>query len=168
MAASVPAIVSNMGTIAELPNGSLDNVDHNDYTVALLQAYLRKLIEDSEFRIRIGANARRHVLSEHDAEQSAECYIDFIREVITNRSRQQLLNKVSEEVASLAIRPTDDALLRGLATEVSLLVPAEPLGATATAVLRPGPTSEIAAPNSHDRFSGNGKGEANSSADHSG
>ena len=165
MAASVPAIVSNVGAFAELPNDAVVKIDHDGYTVTLLQAYLRKLIEDSEFRIRIGANARRHVLSEHDAEQSAAHYVDFIREVITNRSRQQLLNKVSEEVASLAIRPTDDAILRDLATEVALLVPAEARGAIATTALRPRPTSEIAAPNSHDQFCGNGQGEAHSSAD---
>ena len=71
MAASVPAIVSNVGAFAELPNDAVVKIDHDHYTDALLQAYLRKLIEDTQFRLRVGANARRHVLSEHDGKQSA-------------------------------------------------------------------------------------------------
>ncbi len=123
MAASVPAIVSNVGAFAELPNDAVVKIDHNRYTDALLQAYLRKLIEDKQFRLRIGANARRHVLTEHDGKESAACYIAFISEVIANRSRKQLLNKVSEELSLLGIGPKDEALLRGLASEVAALTP---------------------------------------------
>jgi len=123
MAAGVPAIVSNVGAFAELPNNAVVKIDHDRYTDALLEAYLRKLIEDTQLRLRIGANARRHVLSEHDGKESAACYIAFINNVIANRSRKHLLNKVSDESSLLGIQGNDEAFLRGLASEVATLAP---------------------------------------------
>lgn len=131
MAASVPAIVSNVGAFAELPNNAVVKIDHDHYTDALLQAYLRKLIEDTQFRLRIGANARRHVLSEHNGQQSAAHYVEFISEVIANRSRRQLLNEVSGELSLLGMRASD-SLLRGVASEVAKLVPKRAFGPFAT------------------------------------
>ncbi len=135
MAASVPAIVSNVGAFAELPDDAVVKLDHNHYTEALLQAYLRKLIEDTQFRLRIGANARRHVLLEHDGKESAALYVNFVREVIANRSRKQLINRVSDEMSWLGIQANDDSFLRGVATEVTVLVPAPAFAAIPTTIL---------------------------------
>ena len=85
MAAGVPAIVSDVGAFSELPNDSVIKVDHNEHTDALLEAYLRKLIDDPTLRKRIGANARAYVLAEHRIENSAAAYLNFIREVIDRR-----------------------------------------------------------------------------------
>jgi glycosyltransferase involved in cell wall biosynthesis len=85
MAAGVPAIVSDVGAFSELPNDSVIKVDHNEHTDALLEAYLRKLIEDPTLRRRIGANARAYVLAEHRIENSAAAYLNFIRHVIDRR-----------------------------------------------------------------------------------
>jgi 2-polyprenyl-3-methyl-5-hydroxy-6-metoxy-1,4-benzoquinol methylase/glycosyltransferase involved in cell wall biosynthesis len=142
MAASVPAIVSNVGAFTELPNDAVVKVDHDHYIDVMLQAYLRKLIEDTQFRLRIGANARRHVLSEHDGEQSAARYVEFIREVIANRSRKQLINNVSDEMSLLGMRVNDDSLLRGIASEVALLAPAQAFAATPPTILQTSRTAD--------------------------
>ena len=153
MAASVPAIVSNVGAFAELPDDAVVKVDHDRYTNALLQAYLCKLIEDTEFRLRIGANARRHVLTEHDAHQCAARYAEFIREVIANRSRKQLVNKVSDEMSLLGMRASDDSFLRGIASEVTLLAPTQPFNATLDTLVQTNRTAELP---SDSQISGNG------------
>lgn len=165
MAASVPAIVSNVGAFAELPNDAVVKIDHDHYTDALLQAYLRKLIKDTQFRLRIGANARRHVLSEHDGQQSAERYVDFIRKVIANRSRKQLINKVSDEVSLLGMRANDESILRGIATEVALLAPAQAFAATPTTIPQ---TGRPADPQSDSHIRGNGHAGAPPSRDSDG
>ncbi|MCA1575107.1 MAG: methyltransferase domain-containing protein, partial [Acidobacteria bacterium] len=164
MAASVPAIVSNVGAFAELPNDAVVKIDHDHYSEALLQAYLRKLIEDTKFRLRIGANARRHVLSDHDGQQSAVRYVDFIRAVIANRSRKQLINKVSDEMSWLGMRATDDSLLRGIASEVALLVPAQKF-VTTTTVLQTGRTADEPGAVSDAHVTGNGDAGAPPSRD---
>jgi 2-polyprenyl-3-methyl-5-hydroxy-6-metoxy-1,4-benzoquinol methylase/glycosyltransferase involved in cell wall biosynthesis len=159
MAASVPAIVSNVGAFAELPNDAVVKIDHDNYTDALLQAYLRKLIEDTQFRLRIGANARRHVLSEHDAQQSAVRYVDFIGEVIANRSRKQLIKKVSDEMSLLGMRANDDSLLRDVASEVALLAPVRAV-ATATSIRQTGRNADAPRDASGAHNTGNGRAGA--------
>jgi glycosyltransferase involved in cell wall biosynthesis/SAM-dependent methyltransferase len=162
MAAGVPAIVSNVGAFAELPNDAVVKIDHDHYTDALLQAYLGKLIEDTQLRLRIGDNARRHVLSEHDGQQSAARYVEFIREVIANRSRKQLINKVSDEMALLGMPASDDSLLRGIASEVSLLAPAQAIAATLNALPQTNRAAELP---SDSHIAGNGHADAPPSRD---
>jgi len=122
MAAGVPAIVSNVGAFAELPNDAVVKVDHDQHGDALLQAYLRRLIDDQALREGIGRNARRYVLREHQIETSAAAYVDFIRQVIARRPRTQFLNNLAAEVSQLGIRETDVAM-RGIASEIAVLGP---------------------------------------------
>jgi 2-polyprenyl-3-methyl-5-hydroxy-6-metoxy-1,4-benzoquinol methylase len=85
-------------------------------------------------RERIGANARRHVVAEHDIRKSAAGYLAFIREVVAARPRRKLLAGLSTELSALGVEPdTDDALVRGVAAEFAALAPeslfaAEPHG----------------------------------------
>ncbi len=123
MAAGVPAIVFNVGAFSELPNDAVVKIDHDEYADALLEAYLRRLIEDPGLRKRIGQNARRHILSEHNIEQGAASYLAFIREVIARRPRRQFLGNIADELSLLGIRPSHEALLRGVATEVAVIAP---------------------------------------------
>jgi 2-polyprenyl-3-methyl-5-hydroxy-6-metoxy-1,4-benzoquinol methylase/glycosyltransferase involved in cell wall biosynthesis len=123
MAAGVPAIVSNVGAFAELPDDAVIKIDHHRYGDELLQAYLGRLIEDASLRARIGRNAREYVLAEHNIETSAAKYAAFIREVVARRPRKQFLKSVSEELSALGIRPIDDAVLRGVASEIAELAP---------------------------------------------
>ncbi len=124
MAAGVPAIVSNVGWFAELPDDSVVKIDADEYSDGLLYAYLQRLIEDAPLRAAIGANARRYVLQAHAIEQSADDYISFIRETIAQRTRGRFINTVAVEIARLGIMPgEDDPLLRDMAREIAAVAP---------------------------------------------
>ena len=122
MAAGVPAVVFNVGAFSELPSDAVVKIDHDDHADVVLEAYLRKLIEDEELRRRIGDNARRHIETHHDIEDAAASYLAFIGEVIARRPRKQFLSKLASEISALGVRG-DDAVLREVAAEVAVLVP---------------------------------------------
>jgi glycosyltransferase involved in cell wall biosynthesis/SAM-dependent methyltransferase len=121
MAAGVPAIVFNVGAFAELPGDAVVKIDQNEHAAALLEAYLRRLIEDAELRRNIGANARRYITENHDLETGARNYLAFIREVIARRPRKQFVSKVAGEISSLGMHGRHDLFLRGVAEEVAFL-----------------------------------------------
>ena len=123
MAAGVPAIVFNVAAFSELPGDAVVKIDHDHDSDALLVAYLRRLIEDAGLRRRIGENARRYIISEHNIERGATSYLAFIRQVVVRRPRKQFLSSVAKEISLLGVRPNDDSLLRGVAEEVALLAP---------------------------------------------
>ena len=123
MGAGVPAIVFNVGAFAELPSDAVVKIDHDEHADALLEAYLRRLIEDAELRTRIGANARRYIAENHNIKIGAANYLAFVRKVVGRRPRQQLLNSIADEISLLGMCANNDALLRGVASEVALLTP---------------------------------------------
>jgi glycosyltransferase involved in cell wall biosynthesis/2-polyprenyl-3-methyl-5-hydroxy-6-metoxy-1,4-benzoquinol methylase len=124
MAAAVPTIVSNVGAFSELPDNAVVKIDHDLFGDAVLQAYLSKLIKDSNLRRRIGRNARAYVLAEHNIEASAAKYAAFVREVIARRARTNFVRNISDEMTALGIQAHDDVMLRGVATEIATLAPA--------------------------------------------
>ena len=121
MAAGVPAVVFNVGAFAELPNDAVVKIEHDEQAGALLEAYLRRLIEDAPLRQRIGENARRYIVEQHDIETSAASYLEFIRQVIALRPRKQFLRSVADEISSLGVNGNDESLMRGVALEVAAL-----------------------------------------------
>lgn len=124
MAAGVCAVVSAVGWFGELPDDCVVKVEPGEHADALLRAYLARLIEDGQLRARLGANARRYVVAEHDIRRSAEGYLDFIREVVAARPRRRLLAGLSDELSGLGVEPDlDDALVRGVAAEFAALAP---------------------------------------------
>ncbi|HZT60531.1 MAG TPA: methyltransferase domain-containing protein [Pyrinomonadaceae bacterium] len=124
MAAGVCAVVSDVGWFGELPADSVVKIDAGAHGDELLRAYLERLIVDAGLRERIGANARRHVLAEHDIRRSAEGYLSFIREVVARRPRRKLVGGVAEELSLLGLDAArDDEFLRAVAAEVSALAP---------------------------------------------
>jgi len=133
MAAGVPAIVFDVGAFSELPNNTVVKIDHDEYAGALLEAYLRRLIEDPNLRKRIGNNARAHILEEHNIERGAASYLAFIREVMALRPRKHFLRDVADEVSLLGMRASDEALLRAVAREVAVLVPHAEFGSASIA-----------------------------------
>jgi SAM-dependent methyltransferase/glycosyltransferase involved in cell wall biosynthesis len=124
MAAGVPTIVFNVGAFAELPDNAIVKIDQDENADALLEAYLRRLIEDAGLRQSIGANAQRYMTETHDIKIGAARYLDFIRQVISRRSRKQFLSGVANEITALGIRDNEETLLRGVAREVAVLAPA--------------------------------------------
>ena len=125
MAAGIPAIVSNVGAFSELPDGSVVKIDHDEHFDGLIQAYLRKLIENPSLRLRIGENARNHVLANHKIEMSAGKYVAFIHDVIARRPRKKLIDKAKAEMTALGISALDEVLLRDVAVELATIAPAD-------------------------------------------
>jgi glycosyltransferase involved in cell wall biosynthesis/SAM-dependent methyltransferase len=124
MAAGVCAVVSSVGWFGELPDDCVVKVEPGAHADELLRAYLARLIEDEPLRARLGANARRHVVAEHDIRKSAEGYLEFIREVVAARPRRRLLAGLSSELSALGVAPElDEALVRGVAAEFAALAP---------------------------------------------
>ncbi|HEV2826624.1 MAG TPA: methyltransferase domain-containing protein, partial [Pyrinomonadaceae bacterium] len=124
MAAGVPAIVSNVGAFSELPDHAVVKVDHNEHAEPLLEAYLRRLIEDKTLRERIGKNARDHVLDHHRIESSAERYANFFRRIIALRPRKQFIQTIAGELSALSVGGANsDTLFRSVASEIALIMP---------------------------------------------
>ena len=124
MAAGVCAVVSAVGWFGELPDDCVVKVEPGEHSDELLRAYLARLIEDEQLRTRLGANARRYVVAEHDIRKSAEGYLEFIGEVVAARPRRNLLAGLSTELSVLGVEPDLDAeLMRGVAAEFAALAP---------------------------------------------
>ena len=125
MAAGVAAVVSDVGWFGELPPDAVVKVEPGPHADALLGAYLERLIEDAPLRERIGANARRHMLAEHDIRRSAEGYLTLVSEVLAARPRRRFVGVVSEELSTLGVRPERDAdFMQSVASEVATIAPA--------------------------------------------
>lgn len=125
MAAGVAAVVSDVGWFGELPADSVVKIDPGPHADELLRAYLERLIEDARLRERLGANARRHVLAEHDIRRSAEGYLALVEEVLASRPQRRFVSGVSEELSALGVRPEHDAeFMHAVASEVATLAPA--------------------------------------------
>jgi glycosyltransferase involved in cell wall biosynthesis/2-polyprenyl-3-methyl-5-hydroxy-6-metoxy-1,4-benzoquinol methylase len=133
MAAGIPTIVSNVGAFSELPDDAVVKVEHDRHGDELLQAFLRRLIQDQALRERIGNNARNYVLAEHTIENSAARYAVFIHEVIARRPRKNFFAGVADELRALDIRAGDDQILQGVAAELATLAPVPGFNAVAPA-----------------------------------
>lgn len=123
MAAGVAAIVSNVAGFAELPGDAVVRVDNDPSMDVMLREYLRRLIPDADLRQRVGANARRHMLAEHNIELSAARYVEFIGQLVSSRTRRQFLNNIASEISALGIEPQQDAFLRNVAEQIACVAP---------------------------------------------
>jgi 2-polyprenyl-3-methyl-5-hydroxy-6-metoxy-1,4-benzoquinol methylase/glycosyltransferase involved in cell wall biosynthesis len=126
MAAGVCSVVAEAGWYAELPGDSVVKVPLDSLADDLLLAYLERLIEDEPLRTAIGANARRYALAEYNIESRAADYLNFIRQVIDQRPRRELVAGVSQELAVLGIDSADGLVMRGVAEEIANLIPVNP------------------------------------------
>jgi SAM-dependent methyltransferase/glycosyltransferase involved in cell wall biosynthesis len=132
MAAGVPAIVYNVGAFSELPNDAVVKIDQDQNAEVLLEAYLRRLIEDAALRRRLGENARRYIAEHHTIESGAADYLELIRQVIAGRPRKQFLGSVANEIFSLGVRVKhNDSLLASVAEDVAALIPTQVIAGTA-------------------------------------
>jgi 2-polyprenyl-3-methyl-5-hydroxy-6-metoxy-1,4-benzoquinol methylase/glycosyltransferase involved in cell wall biosynthesis len=109
MAAAVPAIVADAGWFGELPNDTVIKLDMNHKTDELLQAFLEALIVDEKLRTEIGANARRHVLSNNHIRKSAEHYLAFISRVVDQQPGEYLVDALAKEIGVLGINANRSA-----------------------------------------------------------
>ncbi len=121
MGTGVASLVADVGWYAELPNDCVVKIPLEGSFDALLIAYLRRLIEDAPLRRRIGENARRYVMTEHNIERTAADYLTFIDKVVRRRLHQRLIAGVSSELAALGMRPGDEQFMRSIAVDLNSL-----------------------------------------------
>ncbi len=123
MAAGVPAVVSNIGWFAELPDDAVLKIDSGDTSDESLRVALHRLMTNAGLREQLGANAKIYMTEAHAIEKSAQGYIKFIRDVIAQRTRRAFIRKVTMELSGLGLHTADDNVLRGVATEIAKLTP---------------------------------------------
>ena len=105
MGVGAAAVVSDIGWFSEIPDDCVVKVMPDDSLVTTLQSSLRKLMEDGSLRTRIGENARKFVMTEHNIWRAAERYMAFIREVIGRRAPNTL--RTAPAVSVLESKPSD-------------------------------------------------------------
>src|SRR6185503_6725937 len=160
MAAGVAAIVSDAGWFGELPNNAVVKVGMSHKTDALLQAYLEALMVDEDLRREIGANARLHVLADHDIRKSAAQYLDFISRVIDERPEEYVVDTLAKEISVLGVDADrcDEALAQ-VAADITPLINGSDCVRTPTVRegnLRERPSVALATRQAPDSFKPNG------------
>ena len=128
-----PVIVSNVGSFTEFPDDCCAKVDVDDLEEDILLAAMRALAMDDVLRKQMGANARRHVQSQHTPERTAQGYLGFMGDVMAEPRRgvakelrqaaripdegmRGLIASLASEMAALGIGERDEAVLRDVAT----------------------------------------------------
>jgi glycosyltransferase involved in cell wall biosynthesis len=91
MAAGAACVVSDAGSIAEVPDDVVCKVRTPEHEVTDLTAALRRLADGAGERARLGAAARRHIERNHSLRQLADGYSGMIELAALNRRRQDSL-----------------------------------------------------------------------------
>ena len=84
---------------------------------------LPTLIVGERLRQEIGANARRHVLANHDIRKGATQYLDFISKIINQQPENYIVDTLAKEIGGLAIdaNRSDEALAQ-VAADITPLI----------------------------------------------
>src|SRR5262245_24667062 len=137
MSMGVPAVVSDIGWFAEIPDECVIKVSP-DNNFSDLQSRLGELIADRAMRRHLGDRARDFVLTEHNIWRVAERYIDFTRSVIDGRKNAIRSLPVSNQPAAAreTIRTNGD----GRKDKVSVDPPRRRLKIAYFSPLNPQPT----------------------------
>jgi len=84
MGTGKPVIVSNVGWYAELPDDCCLKVDPAQREEETLLAYMEFLAANEGARQELGTTARAYIEENHSLEGSAQGYIAFIRDILSN------------------------------------------------------------------------------------
>lgn len=84
MGVGKPVIVSNVGWFAELPDDCCLKVDPGETEEETLLTHMEFLAANEGTRRELGASARAYVEENHSLESSAQGYMNFIREILSN------------------------------------------------------------------------------------
>jgi len=79
-----PVIVSNVGWFAELPDDCCLKVDPGETEEETLLDYMEFLAANEGARQELGANARAYMEENHSLDGSAQGYMTFICEILSN------------------------------------------------------------------------------------
>jgi len=84
MGVGKPVIVSNVGWFAELPDDCCLKADPGETEEETLLAHMEFLAANEGARQELGASARAYVKENHSLENSAQGYVAFIGEILSN------------------------------------------------------------------------------------
>jgi len=95
-----PVVVYDTGSFAELPDGAVAKIPVDDF--GALEAELRRLVTDSDARMRLGVAARREA-ERRSLERFADGLIEFLTEVRSWRPVMELSDRDAIELAAMAV-----------------------------------------------------------------
>jgi len=137
LGAGVPAIATDSGSFAEIPDGAVAKLTIDEHEEALLAALLARLADDAELRARLGREGRRHVAEAHALERSAGAYAAAIARLAARPEpppavaplaadagddpRLGLVAALGAAVADVGLDERDEAMLAALAATVAEL-----------------------------------------------
>lgn len=130
-----PVVVTDAGSFAELPPGTVAKVPPDQTEEDLLAAYLDALAADPALRRAMGEAARRHVAAHHHVEQTAAAYAAAVESILAAGTRpvpavpplapyppedvlSDLIAAATADAVDLGASEEDDELLRELASDV--------------------------------------------------
>ncbi len=130
-----PVVVTDAGSFAELPDGTVAKVPPDETEEDLLAAYLDALAADPVLRRAMGEAGRRHVERHHRAEQTAAAYAAAVESILAAGTQpvravpplapyppedvlSDLIAEATADAVDLGASEEDDDLLRELAGDV--------------------------------------------------
>lgn len=108
-----PVITSDTGWFSELPDSCSAKVDIGKYEDELLSEYLNVIASNGEMMKKMGENAREYILNGYNPEKIAQEYYTFINNTIGKRL--DIVKEISNDMADIGIRETDDPIIREIA-----------------------------------------------------
>jgi glycosyltransferase involved in cell wall biosynthesis len=123
LGAGKPCIVSDVGWFSELPDDCAVKVRIDDREEEALAFQLEGLLENADRRALIGANAKRFIGENHDADFVARDYVDFLRATGSLKSRDMLkrrfVKSIGTELVGLGITEADDGVIMAVAQRLA-------------------------------------------------
>ena len=130
MGMGIPLLISDIGPLAELPEGTCAKVPPDEFEEEIVLALLTYLADDENARRQLGKNGVQWIQEHHDARQIAAEHIAAIEQAVTGPSVSRPTDRAAEhrvaylvrEMAALAcawgIQEQDDDSLRPLAEAI--------------------------------------------------
>lgn len=110
-----PVIVSNVGWFSELPESCCVKIAVDKYEEETIFESLNVLASNEKLRIKMGKNAREYILKECDPEKIAKEYYEFINNIIGRKRYTSVIKEISNDIADIGIKETDDLIIRDMA-----------------------------------------------------
>jgi len=124
MGAGKPCVVSNVGWFAEIPDGCAIKLSPAPAEDALAQC-LSDLLADAPLRRRIGANARKYIVENHNPAHAAAAYVAFVEELQAiergSSVRTALTRTAGRAMAEIGVSAADNHLVDAIAERIASL-----------------------------------------------
>ncbi|MBU7008172.1 glycosyltransferase family 4 protein [Phosphitispora fastidiosa] len=104
-----PVVVSNVGSFAELPLGTVEKIDVDDTEEDQLVQVLRKFFKNLSLIQEVGEKALGYVKSNCSLENSAFRYSNFVEEVVNIQgeletiSAQKIIREIAKDMAQIGV-----------------------------------------------------------------